>query len=649
MSSFIYNPGQKQKNDLISEFVIRQDIYEDIMRDLENSSMNHPEQHYLLVGQRGMGKTTLLLRLQYGIEDSAKLGGRLLPIAFTEEQYQISELVGLWEYVAEYLEDHYSFSSLYEEIVARLPGPDEEERAYELINSALEAGRKHLVLLIDNIGDLFHKLSKNEIRRLREILQTNNRLRVIGGSTNYMEAVLDYHQPFYEFFKIVRLDGLGKEEMVRLILRLGEMHGEKEKIERIVIETPGRIETLRILSGGVPRTIAIIFGIFLDYEHENALNDLHKILDAVTPLYKHRMDDLPVQQQKIVDAVARHWEPITVKELSEKTRLVSKTLSAQLNQLEKEQIVVKQDTATRKKTYMIKERFWNIWYLMRYGRRDDREKIIWLVKFLESWLSDDDLKRRIELFVTKVKQAEISEDQLQFFGKVYTALKNLSPSVKLQLKSIEREIKEEIAMDDEEWFKCAQEEMAKKNYYDSLRFMMRIRELDKRDKFIFLVRFTTDDAMKVLKERLQDVLKEENVERLIWGLMIIQITTGILRSKIEKNANYELLILLLGQFLKGQLLIGNYNEAAVDLLFSLKLVATFLQSLIQAGLYNAVYKVLDESSIVKEDGKTIFIRDQWKPLYLAVKYFYQPEELQKQPTELSTIAFDLVAIMKRKE
>src|SRR6185437_8104955 len=180
------------------------------------------------------------------------------------------------------------------------------------------------------------------------------------------------------------------------------MHGEKAKIERIVKEAPGRIETLRILTGGVPRTIAIMFGIFLDYEHESALRDLHKILDLVTPLYKHRMDDLPVQQQKIVDAVARNWEPITVKDLAARTRVASKTLSAQLNQLEKEQVVVKQDTATKNKTYMIRERFWNIWYLMRYGRRDDKEKIIWLVKFLESWLSGDELKRRIDSFVEKI-------------------------------------------------------------------------------------------------------------------------------------------------------------------------------------------------------------------------------------------------------
>ena len=37
----------------------------------------------------------------------------------------------------------------------------------------------------------------------------------------------------------------------------------------------------------------------------------------------------------------------------------------------------------KNKLYLVKERFFNIWYLMRYGRRKTREKVLWLVKFLE--------------------------------------------------------------------------------------------------------------------------------------------------------------------------------------------------------------------------------------------------------------------------
>ena len=636
----LYNPNQKSKDALISEFVVRQEIYEDIMRDLEGSKMQHPEQHYLLVGQQGMGKTTLLLRLKYGIDSSAVLAQWLLPVAFTEEQYQISELVNLWEYVAEYLEDHYGFDGIYEAIGKHVQDKRFEEKAYEILDAALKKKKKNIVLLIDNIGDLFHKLEMLEIRRLREILQTNSRIRVIGGSAHYLAEVLDYQQPFYEFFKIMRLEGLDKNATIRLILRLGEMHGEKAKIERIVKEAPGRIETLRILTGGVPRTIAIMFGIFLDYEHESALRDLHKILDLVTPLYKHRMDDLPVQQQKIVDAVARNWEPITVKDLAARTRVASKTLSAQLNQLEKEQVVVKQDTATKNKTYMIRERFWNIWYLMRYGRRDDKEKIIWLVKFLESWLSGDELKRRIDSFVEKIRKTAVVDDQLQFFSKVYASLKNLSPGDKLKLKSVEKETKEEISLTDEEWFICAKEEYGRKNFFESFKCLSKIKNLSG-EQLAFLLDFLSEESWPALREGFRKSLQEIEEMRIYWLMSFLFVVNSL--AYIEPGVHWQNteVLGLFRKFGEMYLLVDARRECGINEVFAaLHTVSTLAKTLIAAGLYNAVCRVFEETQTVI-DGRTIYLRDQWKPLYLALKYLYQSEELQKQPAELSAAAFEI--------
>jgi DNA-binding transcriptional regulator GbsR (MarR family) len=635
----LYNPAQKNKNALISEFVVRQDIYEEIMRDLESSKMQHPEQHYLLVGQRGMGKTTLLLRLKYGIEDSTVLGGRVLPIAFTEEQYQISELANLWEYIAEYLEDHGSIQ-VYNEIVKHIQDAHFEEKAYEMLDSALGKAKKNIVLLIDNIGDLFHKLDITEIRRFREILQTNSRIRVIGGSSSFLQEVLDYQQPFYEFFKIIRLDGLDKDETIKLILRLGEIYGEKEKIGKIVKDMPGRIETLRILTGGVPRTISILFGIFLDYEHENALKDLYKILDVVTPLYKHRMDDLPVQQQKIIDAVAKNWEPITVKELAIRTRVTSKTLSAQLNQLEKEQIVVKQDTATKNKTYMVRERFWNIWYLMRYGRRDDKEKIVWLVKFLESWLSDDDLKKRIESFVGKVKKTGTVDAQLQLFSKVYASLKNLPVSSKLKLKSIEDQTKEKILMSDEEWLACAQEEFDKENYVDSFRFLMESRDVFTKGKAQLIGYVIKPEAFMALTE-MHGVTGNELEGRLFWGHLIILLLGRYAIPNMDGEMDHEIQLMVLMTFLKVQLVVSHHKTITPDeTSMAIFLIAENIKFLISDGLYNAVYRIVDEAQMDFE-GRPVFFKDVWKPLYLAVKYLHQREELEKMPAELGVPALDL--------
>ena len=52
----------------------------------------------------------------------------------------------------------------------------------------------------------------------------------------------------------------------------------------------------------------------------SVFEDLEGILDKITPLYKHKMDDLPTQQQVIVDVIALNWDGMITKEISEKTK-----------------------------------------------------------------------------------------------------------------------------------------------------------------------------------------------------------------------------------------------------------------------------------------------------------------------------------------
>jgi hypothetical protein len=421
MSLFLYNPDRKYKHTLIDEFVIRTKIFTEIFRDIQSGDMKYPEQHYLLQGQRGTGKTTLLLRLKYAVEDDPSLNKWLIPVLFNEEQYHIGELSDLWEQIAIYLEDECGFTGISDEITKHLQDKYFEEYAFNILTKALDKQKKKIILLIDNIGDLLEKFGKLEVHRLRQILQTDPHIRLVAATPVTLNAVIDYSQPLFEFFKVVHLKGLDYDESVMLLQKLAELHNETKKIERIIAKSPSRIETLRTLSGGVPRTIALLFQVFVDNEHGNAVSDLEKVLDAVTPLYKHRMDDLPSQQQKIVDAVAKNWDAISVKELKGKVRLESKVISAQLGQLEKNQVIEKRETGTKNNIYLLRERFFNIWYLMRYGRKQDRESVIWLVKFLETWCGKNELEKRVLNYVAKIEAGEL-EPKLKEFIIIYNQI-----------------------------------------------------------------------------------------------------------------------------------------------------------------------------------------------------------------------------------
>jgi len=440
---FIYNPDNQTKEELIASFVVRLKTFDRLISDIKKSKMKSPEQHYLIEGKRGMGKTTMLLRLGYEIENTKTLNSWLIPIVFNEEEYSIRRLYKLWERIARLLEEkNNDFIGLYDEMdesFASYESPEEYEYGiFNLLKKRLEAKGKKLILFIDNFGDIFSKFNKQEIQRLRTVLQSDTNFRIIGASSTVLEAFYDEKHPFYEFFKVVRLRGLDKEETNGLLLKLGETY-KHEEIKDILLNQQGRVESLRRLTGGVIRTIVLLFEIFIDKKQGSAFSDLEAILDRVTPLYKHRMDDLPAQQQEIIEAIAFAWDAVNVSEISTKTRIVSKTVSAQLRQMEKNEIITKKLTNNKNHFYQISERFFNIWYLMRHGRKGDKSKVLWLVRFLEDWCDEGELIARAQKHISFLKNGKYDVKGAYYLTEALASTKSLPKEKQDELIKTTRE------------------------------------------------------------------------------------------------------------------------------------------------------------------------------------------------------------------
>lgn len=407
--SYIYNPANQTSKEITENFVIRLKEFEKIFNDLKTSEMDYPEQHYLILGQRGYGKTTLLLKIYNEIRNSKKLDKKYCAIVFNEEEYNIRRLERLWEQTAEYLSDYKGFENLYDQMIKHEDKDNYEDIAFNILDENLKTNNKKLILLIDNITDILKKFSNNEAQKLREILLTNNNIRIIGTSSTALEHNFEYDKPFYEFFKIIDLKGLNKEDTIHLLLKLSETYNNKS-VKEIIEEKPQRVETLRRITGGVPRTIVLLFEIFADDKEGNSFKDLEVILDRVTPLYKHRMDDLSPPQQEIVDVIAMAWDAVNTKYISQKTRMESKVVSAQLKEIEKNKIINKINTSTKNHLYQISERFFNIWYLMRYGRKKDKDRVKWLVSFLDSWCDKKELNKRALKHIEMLSNNDVNEN-----------------------------------------------------------------------------------------------------------------------------------------------------------------------------------------------------------------------------------------------
>ena len=398
----VYNPDLLNKEDLIRGFIARKTLLERLVGDVRRETRaDTAPQPYLILGQRGLGKTTLLRRLVYAVEDDAELGATWVPLVFPEEQYNIATLSDFWLNCVDALGDAIERSgdpAAYRALDARVEGmsraePERRRQALELLVAEADRLGKRLMLLIDNIDIVFDRLGDKDDWEFRRILSSEPRLLLIGASSRALEAVYDYGRPFYEFFQIHELKGLHEAETFELLQALAEQTGQSAVAE-LLNRHPARVRTLRLLTGGNPRTLVVLFRILAQSSDGEVDRDLEQLLDLHTPLYKARFEELSTQAQQVLDAMAIHWDPLTAALLAEAARLPVNQVSAQLQRLEDSGVVEKADWYGEKKTaYQIAERFFNIWYLMRASRRV-RRKLIWLVKFLEIWFDQEELRTR---------------------------------------------------------------------------------------------------------------------------------------------------------------------------------------------------------------------------------------------------------------
>ncbi len=393
----LHNPQLLSKEELERDFVARGAELARLVDSLRKRAQLTP-QHHLVLGHRGMGKTTLLHRLAHVITDDAALSAAYLPLLFPEEQYNVARLSDVWLNCLDALSDRLDLmgdvagSEEVDRAVDDLHGLSDdaviEQRALHELTSRARALGLRLVLLIDNVDLVLDRIGAERQWAFRDVLEGSSELVVVGASAAAVESAYDYGAAFYDFFRVHLLGPLSSAEVRDVLLALAKRHGN-EQVERIVLEQGGRLEALRVLAGGNPRTIVTLYSVFAAGPDGDVRGDLEVLLDRHTPLYKARFEALPAQAQQVVDALCLLWDPATARQIADHARIDVNAVSSQLNRLQKEGVVEKARSGERgdgpakgRTAFQVTERFFNIWYMMRASRRV-RRKLAWFVSCLE--------------------------------------------------------------------------------------------------------------------------------------------------------------------------------------------------------------------------------------------------------------------------
>ena len=416
-----YNPAFLTDEELIRAFVVHQSDLE-LLLQIVRENTDPANQHVLLLGPRGIGKTTLALRVAAEIRRAADLRDRWYPIVFGEESYDVSSVGRFWLeallHLGEQTRDE-RWKRAYLELRTEREDAMRQRALGQLLDFA-DARRSRILLIVENL----HMLLGDQIRDkdawlLREVLLNEPRIMILGSATNRFREITHYSKALYEVFRVQEVKPLDTRECADL---WRGVTGREIDVQHV--------RPLEILTGGNPRLLTIVASVAKSFSLRNLVDDLEELVDDHTDYLKSFLDGLAPTERRVYLTLAEIWDPATANAVAAQSGLGVNTASSLLKRLVERGAVLGLETDKRKHEYQIAERLYNIYYLMRrHGGASNR--VLAVVKFMSNFYAPDELIEKTRRIAEEACGLQPNERQDHFCA--YRDIFKLLPSTEFRL------------------------------------------------------------------------------------------------------------------------------------------------------------------------------------------------------------------------
>ena len=388
-----FNPGVFQSDqEIIDQFVVRGREL-NVVLQLIRDNIDPPScQHTLVVGPRGCGKTMLLARVAAELRTDPHLRSALVPVRFMEESMEVFDIGDFWLEALVYLakecaERHPGLCSEIEATLAALArrkrGEDIGGQAKAALLDAADRLGRRLVLMVENLQSLCEDVDEDFGWQLRQSLQSDPEIIFLGTATSRFKALDDASAPFFELFRILRLEPLSIAECQKL----WHVVAGKQRDDR-------QMRPLEILTGGNPRLLGIVAEFARHRAMPSLLEELVGLVDVHSEYFRGNLNSLPKTERRVFAALADLWRPSITREVAIRARLGIRTTSALLGRLVGRG-AVKTDGNGRSRLYSVRGPLHCVYYKLR-RRRDEAAVVHGLIRFMVAFYGLDETLTELE-------------------------------------------------------------------------------------------------------------------------------------------------------------------------------------------------------------------------------------------------------------
>ena len=231
--------------------------------------------------------------------------------------------------------------------------------------------------MVENLQTLCGDVDEDFGWKLRETLQSDPQIILLATATSRFKGLDDAREPFFELFRIVRLEPLDTEECRRLWQAIS---GDTV--------TGREIRPLEILIGGNPRLLVIVAGFAQHRSLRRLMENLVSLIDDHTEYFRSHLIGFAKTERRVYLSVIDLWQPSSTGEIAARARMDVRAVSTLLGRLVNRGAVAVEGSGKRR-LYAATERLYSIYYKLR-RERDEAAVVRNLIHFMTVFYRDEE-------------------------------------------------------------------------------------------------------------------------------------------------------------------------------------------------------------------------------------------------------------------